>query len=369
MLVTSDLHLDPRVQKEARSAAEAGYDVTVVCRTYVGAPLPYRVVPIGVQRRSKRLAKYGERAWTNAQLVRVAAAQRPDIIHANDLDTLPAGYAASRLSGARLLYDSHEFWPEAGRDIGASKKYIGAMEGFLIRRCAAVVTVNSSIAGLLAERYGISRPTVVMNAPSYIDTQGCLPRDWVTRFGGRRIVLHQGRYTEGRGIPEAVLAAHHLPDDVVLVFRGFGPIEEQLRLLVKNEGLSEKVVFLPPVPMNDLVSYAMGADLGLILYVPVNLNNLYASPNKLFEYIMAGVPIVASDVPFIRKMLVENDVGELFVPGSPEDMARVIVKMLNNPARLQIMRENCLGAAQRLSWNSEVKNLFVEYDRLTAAQR
>ncbi len=95
-------------------------------------------------------------------------------------------------------------------------------------------------------------------------------------------MLYQGRYTDGMGLSEAILATRYLPTDVALVFRGYGAYEDTMRQVIAREGLEDRVTLVPPVPMNDLVFSAVGADLGLVVYNPINLNNVYAAPNKLF---------------------------------------------------------------------------------------
>lgn len=363
MLVTSELDRDPRVQKEAASAHEVGHAVTVICRTYHGPAKPYSVVTLNIGRQERRLGKYFERLTTNFALTRAAIRAKPEIVHANDLDTLPAAYAASRLTGARLVYDAHELWASAGRDVGNSAlRFALLMERFLSQQADLVVAVSELRAQRMADLLHIPKPLVVMNTPPYVALADLAPGEWVSRFEGKKIVLHQGRYVANRGIPESILAARYLPDDIVLVFRGYGPIEDQLRSLVDEEGLNDKVIFLPPVPMNELVPSAVGADLGLVLYMPVNENNLYAAPNKMFEYMMAGLPSVSSDIPYAREVLIENDLGVVFTPGDPRDMARAICDLLADPERLSQMKGNCIKAAHRYSWDVEVQKLLRAYE-------
>lgn len=368
MLVTSELDRDPRVQKEALIASRAGYDVTVICRTYEGVQLPYKILPLKIKRQKWRGAKYTERIYTNIALIRHVRQIKPKIVHANDLDTLPAAYIASRLIGARLVYDAHELWASAGRDVGSvGQKVMLAIEKFISSRADLVVAVSQLRANRMAELLGIPTPTVVMNTPLYTPFTSLTSHKWVQDFPDKRIVLHQGRYVSGRGIPEAVLAAKHLPNDVVLVFRGYGPIENELLALVEKYELEGKVVFVPPVPMQELVSYAVGADLGLVLYTPVNENNLYAAPNKMFEYMMAGVPSVSSDIPYAREILLDNEVGVVFKPGDPVDMAQVICDLLADTDRLAKMKDRCLHLASRFSWEVEMQKLLDQYEHILSA--
>lgn len=368
MLVTSELDRDPRVQKEARLAQEAGHDVTVVCRSYEGKPMPYHVVTLDIGRPSGMVSKYAERLLTNIRLARIASRRRPNIIHANDLDTLPAAYVASHTSGAQLLYDAHELWSDMGVSRAGRLGRVIALhsEKLLSRRCQSVITVSRYRGQAMSKALGIKEPVVVMNTPYYVNTVSIPPAAWVEHYSGRRIVLYQGRYTDGMGLTEAIQAAHYLPDDVVLAFRGYGVYEDTMRQVIAAERLESRVTLLPPVPMNDLVLSAIGADLGLVLYKPVNLNNLYAAPNKLFEFIMAGVPCVGSDLPYIRQILCDSDLGVVFRPGDSSDMARAIMELLDAPERLHDMRLRCLQQARQYSWETEGAKLLNEYDRLLA---
>ena len=150
---------------------------------------------------------------------------------------------------------------------------------------------------------GIDYPTVVMNTPYYVEPQQLevKPGSWTEQFKGRRIILYQGRYSSSMGLADAVRAAKLLPEDVVLVFRGFGPAEAEIRDAIASDDLADKVMLIPPVPMTEIVSAAVGADIGLVLYRPVNLNNLYAAPNKIFEYMTAGVPCVLVTFHFFAR--------------------------------------------------------------------
>lgn len=365
MLVTSELDRDPRVTKTAQRVHEAGYEVNVICRSYNGCPKPYQVLTFDTSRKNTLLDKVLERSWTNIKLLQMAIATHPDIIHANDLDTVPAGYLAARLSGAKILYDAHELWSEAGEKGGALGRRLALwIERFLCHRVDAVVAVSRYRAKHMEKMFGITTPTVVMNAPPYVETSRNQPQPWIKDFQGKKVVLYQGRYVAGMGLEDAIRAAKQFPSDIVLVLRGYGPIEEQLRRLVTEERLNDRVFFVPPVAMDELVNSAIGADLGLVTYRPVNMNNLYAAPNKMFEFIMAGVPCVGSDLPYIREILVGNDLGVVFTPGDINNIASVILGIVCQPDKLNEMKRCCLAIAPQFSWQAESTRLINEYERI-----
>jgi glycosyltransferase involved in cell wall biosynthesis len=321
---------------------------------------------LNIPRRTQTLGKIVERIWTNFKLIWYVVRIKPDIVHSDNLDTLPAGYLASRLCGSRLVYDAYEIWYEMVENIGDIGRNVAiGVEKYLSRKSDAVFTVSKNRAELMAEVLGIPLPIVLMNTPDYIPFEQLSPGDWVKPFAGKKIVLYQGGYRENMGLREAILSAKFLPDDVVMVFRGLGICEHEMRKTIQENDLGGRVFMIPPVSMNALVSSAVGADLGLIVYKPVNKNNYYAAPNKMFEYIMAGVPCVGSDLPYIRDVLHSFGVGEVFVPADSEDMAKVIVEFLNDNNRLSLARKNCIENARRLCWEYEGKKLLTEYERIS----
>ncbi len=364
MLVTSELDRDPRVQKEAKIAHEAGHEVYVICRSYRGAPMPYIVKQLCIKRRNSLIAKYLERFWVNVKLFWLALFVKPSVIHANDLDTMPSAYIAAKLTGAALVYDAHELWSDGGGSkAGKFGGYLSLFaEWLLSKRADAVVTVSPYRAEAMAKALDISLPAVVMNTPYYIPSNSLSPQEWLGRFKGKKVVLYQGGYSETMGLLEAIASAKFLPEEVMLVFRGLGAYENVMQKFINEEGLECKVTMVPPVSMNDLVYSAVGADIGLILYKPVNLNNLYAAPNKMFEYIMAGVPCIGSDLPYIRDILLSLGVGIVFQPGNSADLARAIMELLEAPDRLRAMQERCKELSFQYSWNVEGKKLLKIYD-------
>lgn len=366
MLVTSELEHDPRVQKEALLATQAGFDVTVICRSYSGGDTPYQVVALNKGRRNHRFAKYIERLSTNVSLYRCAVETNPDIIHANDLDTLPSAYYAATRCQAALLYDAHELWSDMGEVRGGRMGKVLALhsERYFSRRASAVVTVSHYRGEAMSRALNIAAPTIVMNTPYYIAPEKLVRGAWLDEFVGKKVVLYQGRFNSSMGLLEAIQAAHYLPPEVVLVFRGFGPFSARMHEAINKEGLTGRVTIVPPVPMKDIVQSAVGATLGLVVYKPVNLNNLYAAPNKLFEFIMAGVPCVGSDLPYLREIICGQNLGLVFQAGDPRDLARAITELLDTPNRMLEMRQRCLEYARQCCWESEGSKLIQEYERL-----
>jgi glycosyltransferase involved in cell wall biosynthesis len=286
-----------------------------------------------------------------------------DVVHAHDLNTLPVGAALSRATGARLIYDSHELYPEVSTLSPLEARVWRVVERALIGRADEVVTVCESIAGELSARHGVPRPHVLLNCPPRpVPASG--DRDLLRRKAGlagdEPLVLYQGGFVPNRGLAAFVRAGHHVRRGT-LVLMGWGRLEEELRAIVAAEGLEGRVVITGPVPPEELAAYTSGADVGVIPYEPVGLNNTYTTPNKLFEYMAAGVPIVASHLPEIVRFVHGLDVGTTFPAAEPRAIAAAIDEVLGDPERAAAMRANALRASEQLCWEVESRKLLELY--------
>lgn len=385
MLVTNDATHDVRVRKEARSAVEAGFGVVVIgCRSADapedGALAGPGAETVRVMRVADPLSGYGNplaRKIENLLGIRriqraIAAAAlevRPDVVHANDLDTLPAAIAIKRSTGARVVYDAHELYTELFDRPGAGfleralvavqKLVLRCQEARLIRQADAVVTVNPFIAAELARRYRVRTPSVVMNAP-VAGVVEPLPLPDLAR----PILIYQGGLTRGRGLPE-LLEAFALTERGSLVLMGGGPLAAALSERAARPDLRGRVAVLDPVPTSDVVRAAASADIGLIPYLPGSLNNRLSSPNKLFDYLHAGLAIVATDLPFIADVLSRTGAGAVYDPYSTDSMVRTIRSVADDAPRREAMRSAARAAAADYTWEGEVTHLIGAYRQLT----
>lgn len=301
-------------------------------------------------------------ARINAIWADLAVAWRPEACHAHDLDTLEAAASAAERTGARLVYDAHELWTE--QHYFGSQEEIDdwtSLEARLAPRADAVVTVNASIAAELERRYGLRDVLPLLNCPRLV-TPGPERRGRLRELsGGRPVALFQGGYMADRGLEEVVVAAG-LQDRVVVALRGYGDLEPALRELAARHG--DRVLFLPPVPAHEMVEGSAEADIGLIPYLPTCLNNYLCTPNKLFEYMMAGVAVAGADVPELRRFIAGEGLGALFDPRSPRAVASAL-EALAGPERLRECAVRSRRAAEeRYHWELEGRKLVDLYARL-----
>ncbi len=145
---------------------------------------------------------------------------------------------------------------------------------------------------------------------------------------------------------------------------GYGEIQNELEDLVDQRGFQGRVKFLPTVPQEVLLEYTSCADLGVIPYKPVSLNNYYTLPNKLFEYINAFIPVVASDLPELRRVIMGNSIGLLFDPENPRSIAESIEQVMANQDRYAEMKKNTIEAAKKYNWENESKKLLALYNNI-----
>jgi len=298
---------------------------------------------------------------------------RADIYHAHDLNTLPVAYFAHRASpGSKLVYDSHELYMERnmmkkrGR---INKLLLTKIESLLIKKAHAVITVNESIALELSARYRINKPAVIMNAPHRISheitSSDTNLREILNIPAANKLLLYLGGITFNRGLEELIQSLVYLRDSYLVVM-GYGPeqYKEELQGLAEKTGVGARFIFYGPVQHEDVVKYAASADLGVAPIKNSCLSYYLSLPNKLFEYVVAGIPVIGSDFPEIKRVIETYNIGLTFDPDDPKDIARAANQIFKDPKKYNLMRENARRAAKILNWENEAKKLTQLYEGL-----
>jgi len=301
----------------------------------------------------------------NVKMAKAAFKQRADIYHAHDLNTLLAGCLVARWQGKKLVYDFHELYTEQFKEGVKTRLWhlcFSSLERFLVKRTDLRLTVCDSLGEWVTRQYGTNGVITVRNAPVY---QPPLPGP--ADCGREPVILYHGGYARDRGLEQLIESAQYLHRGR-MVFRGFGELEDRLRALVQENGVEDRVSFATPVPMRDLIRTAAEADIGVIPYIPVCLNNRFCLPNKLFEYLMAGLAVAGSDLPELRKVIMGHNVGLVFNPEDPQDIAKVLNEMLGDATRLGGMKRNAsLAARTSYNWEVEAQKLVKGYQSLACS--
>ncbi|MET0304823.1 MAG: glycosyltransferase family 4 protein [Solirubrobacterales bacterium] len=292
---------------------------------------------------------------------RLVRASPPEALHAHDLNTLPVAAALARQLRLPLTYDAHELYPEISTLSEREAATWRWLERRLARRADHVLTVCDSIAAELEQRYGVDRPTVLLNCPVGGGGNGGPAPNRASRGDDEPIVLYQGGFAPYRGLDTLVRSAHGLERGRI-VLMGWGRLEDELRELISREGLSERVTIVPPVPPAEVVSAAAGATIGVIPYEPIGLNNTYTTPNKLFDYMAAGLPVVASRLPELTRFVEQGGMGLSFTPGDPTALATALNEVLADPKRYAQMQTRAHEAALRYTWEHESPKLLALYE-------
>jgi len=380
-LVINAFTHDTRVQKEAKALARAGYRVRVFALHGPGLPREkardgYTVEWIHLRSRpwgtslAIRLLKYLE--FCVRAVCRICS-RRPDVVHAHDVNALVPAYVAARLCRARLVYDAHELWAERRATLlrsNLARRLVRWIEGVLSRRADAVVTVNPSIAGLLARQYHIPTPVVVMHCQEYQEVER---NDVLRRELGippdRRIVIYAGLFAPGRGLETLVEAAGYL-DQAVVVLMGKDGMNGRLQRLVAERGLRDRVFIRAPVSPDDVTRYLASADVGVMPTQDVDLSYHYSAGNKLFHYLMAGIPVAVSDQPEKRRIVETYGVGVVFDQTDPRSIACAINALLEDEATYRAMCERARRAVREvLNWDVEARKLLDLYEGFLSVER
>jgi glycosyltransferase involved in cell wall biosynthesis len=290
---------------------------------------------------------------------------RPDALHAHDLDALiPCAVAAARLR-VPLIYDAHELYAEQGRHGWIGQELIRAVEDIVMRRATRILAANESRADVMWLEYlAPVRPVALLNCPEVprdqVVADGSL-RAWVADQGRRwnRIVLYQGGLLPDRHLCELAQAARSLPSEIGVVFVGAGPVADEIR----GAG-GDRVLLHPLVPIDRLLSFIAGADVGVVTYANTCRNNYLCAPNKLFDYAHAGLPMAVGDLPELGRTVTDFDAGVVFRNGDAPSMADEITSLLRDEARLQRAREGSARLARHFTWEREAGKLLAVYEEV-----
>jgi glycosyltransferase involved in cell wall biosynthesis len=279
---------------------------------------------------------------------------RPAVVIAHEpICVFPAKWIA-RLTGAKLIYDAHELyreWPPS-----FLLNIILRQEDWALQHADLVIACNHYRAEIMRDEYGARElPKVI---PNYVPFHEYHPDDTLKRYAQQcnasvdTVVLYQGGIQTARGLDTLVSALLHLPKNVAVVFVG-GYERNYIRQLQEQAtelGVEGRCLFYGGVTYDELCKLSASADVGVVTYLNVNRNNYYCAPNKLYEYTMAGVPIIGADLPPIRSFLEATQTGVLFDPEDAQSCAQAILAILEDPQRRSTYHENGLKHAPDYCW-------------------
>lgn len=400
LMLSNDRQIDRRILLQADSLQEAGWQVTILAMPLdkPATAEDRRVVRIGADCESqarkenrvldayRRLRRWlpmngyfmrllKSMAWRFVvdqeqfylNLFLVDGRRHPaQVVVAHDLPMLAVGRTLAAEFGAKLVYDSHELFSEQEFSRGQQKSW-ARIEQKHIHACDRVITVNPSIARELERRYDLAQVSVIHNAErvSSLAPRSKYLHECFDIPHPHRVLLFQGGFSAGRNLENLVKGIASLTSaDIHLVLLGDGTLSDRLQRLALRLGMEKRVHFHAAVPQQRLLEITASADAGIIPYQAICLNNYYCTPNKLFEFIAAGLPILASDLPELRRLVVGNAIGTVASLSRPAQLGAAIEHFFGDPDRLQAWREKLASVRDELSWQREGERLQQIYEEL-----
>ncbi len=302
------------------------------------------------------------------QIYKLLEEESPNIVHAHDLSALPLAAKYAKSFGVKLVFDAHEIYDHLAQSEDEMSELNGKLLEKYSEKVDTFITINESIARYYLNAYPkLPKALIIKNATKRIEN---------FKYDGRlhdaaglprktRILIYQGGFASKRGLIQLILSTEFLDPNWSLVLMGWGRLEEEMRRVVdalkmKNSELDQRIRFVAKVKQTELPLWTAGASLGVIPYENSGLNHWYCNPNKLWEYPNAGVPIIASPFPELRKVIEDNQIG-WFLPDplTPNDIAAAINKITSK--ELDIASKNCEKFIKKDNWDIYAKRLKKAY--------
>jgi len=277
-----------------------------------------------------------------------------DYILSNDLDTLPACFFASKINKSILVYDSHELFSEGPELQGRTfvQNFWRKLEDYFLPKIEKSYTVSQSIVDFYHQKYQ-NNMGLIRNLPLLKRDINVKKVSFPTQH---KVVLYQGVLNPGRGIKTMIKALHFL-ENVDLVIIGYGKVKNELEQFVAAENMQQRVHFLGRIPHNELPNYTKIADIGMVLEEPLGKSFEFSLPNKLFDYIHAEIPIIAGNLPEIKKIVAEYQVGVVVEKPTPKNVAKTVKRLLEDKQLLAAIKKQQKTAKKVLCWEKEQKKL------------
>jgi glycosyltransferase involved in cell wall biosynthesis len=363
--VTNCICYDQRVLKIAGVISKLNCDVEIIGRKRDlccnSQSVPFKTKRFGMLFRKGFLFYM----FFNIRLFLYLLFHRHDLLVANDLDTLLPGYLVSRIRKIPLVFDSHEYFtgiPEVQNR--PFVKYVWkTIEKSILPGLSNIMTVSNGIASKYREEYRVF-PLIVMNCAISSDHIMPVSRESLGIGQEKLVVILQGTGINwGRG-GEELIKAVFLAENVFLLIVGSGHALEKMKEMTNELGISGRVKYVSTLPWERMLGYTRSADLGVTLDADTSLNHQFSLPNKLFDYISAGVAVVTSDLPEIREIISEFGCGIILDEVTPENIASTLNELDRNRQKLEELRKNATRASAKLNWENESRKISEFYLRI-----
>lgn len=368
-VVLNSFKNDGRVIKEAISLQNNNYVVTVAA-LHEEPLLEYeKIENFNVHR-----IKLKTRGWSkhvSVQLIKymeflfwvIRKYRNTDIFHCNDLGALPVAVLIKLLfhKTAKIVYDAHEYETELVGLSGLKKRLLRWLEARLLKHVDKVITVSDSIANEYVRLYGVDKPNIVLNCLPYQEVQ---KQDRFREIFGigqdQTIFLYQGGLSSGRGIELLLQAFSQLiSKKSVIIFMGYGPLEQNIKVYAEKY---QNIYFHHAVSQDILIDYTASADYGVLFYENSCLNHYYCSPNKMFEYIMAGIPVLSANLFEMKRLVEEYQIGIVANENTLQGLQWAVEQA--HHLNYQELIDNVHAARRIFNWEEQEKVLLKVYHEI-----
>ena len=280
---------------------------------------------------------------------------KSDIYLASDFFSLPALFITAKLYNKKIIYDSRELFTELPfhEKKPIVRKIIKVFERFLIKRVDAVLTTGEMDSNYLKKHYPINNIYLQRNLP--LKNNSLQPVNLYNKFSipsESIIILYQGIVVKGRGL-EFYFNELTKMNDLYLIVLGGGEHLNYYKSISEKMGISRKMIFAGKVQQSEILNYTSGAFAGLSIINNIGINNYYALPNKLFEYLMAGIPVIVNNLPQMKKIVDEYKVGAVIDETIENSLIEILLRWKNNKTLYSELKQNCKIASEELNWENE----------------
>jgi glycosyltransferase involved in cell wall biosynthesis len=379
MVLMGELRFDGRVKKEIHSLEKYGYEVEIITMPKASEgkidDLDVKRHEIVLRTREVIHGKIGVLIkfieFTFRTIYRIIKT-KPDVIHAHDLPALLPSYIAKIYTNAPLIYDSHELYTEQGSTF-SDNIFWKKLEKFLLQKCDGVIAANESRADVMFTEYGSPhRPVAIYNCPQLLTNNHISGHNLLHEFIGdekqkNKIILYTGIISEHRHYEDMIIAAKYLKQNIKIVILGYSSPEylDELKKIVIEYEVGDKIFFHPSVPHSQIISYSQSADLGIVFYQNSSRNNYLCAPNKLFDFLMVGVPVLFNDLAGIREIADMAEIGKMVNPTDPQEIAQAANEILSDEDYYKQLQTNaCALAKDGYNWETQELKLLELYKNL-----
>ena len=285
---------------------------------------------------------------------------KADIYFASDFFSLPACIIAAKIRRTKTFYDSREIYTELPFHDSKPlvKKLFKVLEGFLIKRVENVFTTGEMDSQYIEKLYSLKKTYLLRNLP--IIRKNIIPVDYHSKYNMPEngiIILYQGIIVKGRGIDTYFKTVQKM-ENLYLILLGSGEHLEFYKHLSDEFNISDRVIFVGKISQDEILNYTAGAFAGLSLIDNISINNYYALPNKLFEYVMSGLPVIVNDLPQMKKVVEDYEIGEVINHVNKDELISVLKNWIENKNVYVLRKDNCKKASLELNWENEFNKIY-----------